>query len=134
MCMFGPANSRDLIEERPAAGWVLDRVKGSHQVFRHRDRRHVVTVPHPKKDLGPGLVNAIRKQSGIQASEASVEKVPLLRFSLGTIDFSDSAIHSQRRSPMRYPIFIEPGDDQTASASFPIFPAASQRATRSTKP
>ena len=25
----------------------------------------IVVVPHPKKDLGPGLVAAIRKQAGI---------------------------------------------------------------------
>jgi predicted RNA binding protein YcfA (HicA-like mRNA interferase family) len=57
--------SKDLIRELVANGWILDRVKGSHHTFRHPDLRHAVTVPHPKKDLGIGLVKAIKKQAGI---------------------------------------------------------------------
>jgi len=26
----------------------------------------IITVPHPRKDLGPGLVNAIRRQAGLK--------------------------------------------------------------------
>lgn len=47
------------------AGWVLDRVNGSHPVFKHPERPGIVVVPHPKKDLGLGLVKAIRRQAGI---------------------------------------------------------------------
>jgi len=54
----------DLIREIAAAGWVLDRVRGSHHVFVHPHRTGHVVVPHPKKDLGKGLVAAIRKQAG----------------------------------------------------------------------
>ncbi|MGH7080001.1 MAG: type II toxin-antitoxin system HicA family toxin [Acetobacteraceae bacterium] len=57
--------SADLIRELKAAGWVLDRVRGSHHVFRHPTRAGRVVVPHPKRDLGPGLVAAIRKQAGL---------------------------------------------------------------------
>jgi len=46
-------------------GWVLNRVHGSHHVFKHPERPGVVVVPHPKKDLGVGLVKAIRRQAGI---------------------------------------------------------------------
>jgi predicted RNA binding protein YcfA (HicA-like mRNA interferase family) len=55
--------SADLIRELVAAGWVLDRVRGSHHVFRHPAKPGIVVVPHPKKDLGAGLVVAIRKQA-----------------------------------------------------------------------
>jgi predicted RNA binding protein YcfA (HicA-like mRNA interferase family) len=55
--------SADLIRELKAAGWILDRVRGSHHVFKHPARPGHVVVPHPKKDLGPGLVAAIRKQA-----------------------------------------------------------------------
>ncbi len=58
--------SADLIRELRAAGWGLDRVRGSHHVFRHPDRPGHVVVPHPKKDLGTGLVAAIRKQAGLK--------------------------------------------------------------------
>ncbi len=57
--------SADLIREIRAIGWELDRVRGSHHVFRHAERPGHVVVPHPKKNLGKGLVAAIRKQSGL---------------------------------------------------------------------
>lgn len=57
--------SADLIRDLTAAGWVLDRVRGSHHVFRHPARGGHITLPHPKKDLGKGLVAAIRKQAGL---------------------------------------------------------------------
>jgi len=33
--------------------------------FRHKTRPGIVVVPHPKKDLGTGLLAAIRKQAGL---------------------------------------------------------------------
>jgi len=57
--------SAALIRELQAAGWVLDRIRGSHHVFKHPTRAGRVVVPHPKKDLGVGLVAAIRKQAGL---------------------------------------------------------------------
>ncbi len=57
--------SSSLIREMQLAGWKLDRVNGSHHVFKHSTRPGIVVVPHPKKDLGLGLVKAIRRQAGI---------------------------------------------------------------------
>jgi predicted RNA binding protein YcfA (HicA-like mRNA interferase family) len=57
--------SADLISELRAAGWELDRVRGSHHIFKCLGRPGHVTIPHPRKDLGKGLVAAIRKQAGI---------------------------------------------------------------------
>jgi predicted RNA binding protein YcfA (HicA-like mRNA interferase family) len=57
--------SADLIRELKKAGWELDRVRGSHHVFKHPERPGIVVVPHPKKDLGNGLVAAIRRQAGL---------------------------------------------------------------------
>ena len=57
--------SADLIREMRQAGWMLDRVKGSHHILKHPKRPGIVAVPHPKKDLGLGLVKAIRRQAGI---------------------------------------------------------------------
>ena len=50
---------------RVVGGWRLDRVNGSHHIYKHPDRPGHVVVPHPKKDLGLGLVKAIRRQAGI---------------------------------------------------------------------
>ncbi len=63
--MMRIVKSADVIREMKAAGWKLDRVRGSHHVFKHSDRPGHVVVPHPKKDLGVGLVAAIRKQAGL---------------------------------------------------------------------
>jgi predicted RNA binding protein YcfA (HicA-like mRNA interferase family) len=57
--------STDLIKELKAAGWMLDRIRGSHHAFRHPLRPGIVVAPDPKKDLGSGLVAAIRKQAGL---------------------------------------------------------------------
>jgi len=55
--------SADLVKLLEQAGWKLSRVRGSHHQF-VKDGR-AVTVPHPRKDLGSGLVKAIKKQAGI---------------------------------------------------------------------
>ena len=57
--------SAELIRQLKAAGWVLERVRGSHHQFKHPQRPQVITVPHPKKDLGTGLVAKIRKDAGL---------------------------------------------------------------------
>ncbi|AEI38608.1 type II toxin-antitoxin system HicA family toxin [Zymomonas mobilis] len=54
-----------MIKEVEKAGWILDRTRGSHHVFRHPHYSHHITIPHPKKELGVGLVRAIRKQAGL---------------------------------------------------------------------
>ncbi len=57
--------SADLIKELKSTGWTLDRVRGSHHIFVHPARGGHVAIPHPKKDLGKGLIAAIRKQAGL---------------------------------------------------------------------
>jgi predicted RNA binding protein YcfA (HicA-like mRNA interferase family) len=57
--------SADLVQELGLAGWKLNRVRGSHHIFTHPDRPGHVAIPHPRKDLGKGLVAAIRKQAGL---------------------------------------------------------------------
>jgi len=61
--MIHTMRSADLIRELLDLGWVLDRVRGSHNVFKHPQRPGIIVVPHPKKDLGTGLVAAIRRQA-----------------------------------------------------------------------
>ena len=57
-------NSRVLLAALQAAGWNIARVRGSHHQLVKGGK--TVTVPHPKKDLGSGLVKAIRKQAGLK--------------------------------------------------------------------
>jgi predicted RNA binding protein YcfA (HicA-like mRNA interferase family) len=56
-------NSRDIKRRLEKEGWVLERVTGSHHVFKHPQTSDTVVLPHPKKDLGPGLVRAIYRQA-----------------------------------------------------------------------
>ena len=57
--------SADLFRELERAGWILDRVRGSHHVFIHPAKPGHVSVPHPRKDLGRGLVRKLRRQAGL---------------------------------------------------------------------
>lgn len=59
-------NSADLIKMLTKAGWIEVRVRGSHHHFKHPERKEVVTVPHPKKDLPIGTVNGILKAAGLK--------------------------------------------------------------------
>ena len=58
--------SGDLVKELKIAGWQLKSIKGSHHKFFHNNFAHTVIVPHPKKDLGKGIVAAIRKQAQLE--------------------------------------------------------------------
>jgi predicted RNA binding protein YcfA (HicA-like mRNA interferase family) len=62
--MIHIVNSADLIKELQAHGFRFVSVRGSHHKYRNA-ANVVVIVPHPKKDLGNGLVKAVRKQAGI---------------------------------------------------------------------
>ena len=59
-------NSKELIKALEKDGWILRGSKGSHHVFNHPHKTGHITVPHPKKDLGVGLVHKILKQAGVK--------------------------------------------------------------------
>ncbi|MRA12500.1 type II toxin-antitoxin system HicA family toxin [Acinetobacter nosocomialis] len=58
--------SLDLIKMIEADGWYEVRVSGSHHHFKHPNKRGLVTIPHPKKDLPSGTVKSILKQAGLK--------------------------------------------------------------------
>lgn len=58
--------SSDIIKKLEADGWVLRSVRGSHHVFNHPSKGGHISVPHPKKDLGIGLVQKLLKQAGVK--------------------------------------------------------------------
>jgi predicted RNA binding protein YcfA (HicA-like mRNA interferase family) len=47
-------------------GWTEVRVSGSHHTFKHPERKELLTVPHPKKNLPIGTVNSILKKAGLK--------------------------------------------------------------------
>ena len=58
--------SAEIIKMLEAEGWLLRGVRGSHDVFSHPQRGGHISVPHPKKDLGIGLVHKLLKQAGLK--------------------------------------------------------------------
>ncbi len=58
--------SAEVNKRLEADGWVLRGVRGSHHVFRHRIKPGHISVPHPRKDLGPGLVHKLLKHAGLK--------------------------------------------------------------------
>jgi predicted RNA binding protein YcfA (HicA-like mRNA interferase family) len=64
--MIHTMQSRELIKLLRADGWRLNRSRGSHHQFVHPTKVGTITVPHPKKDLGKGLVQAILKQADLK--------------------------------------------------------------------
>ncbi len=59
-------NSADIVRRLERAGWVLRGVRGSHHIYTHPDKPGHISVPHPKKDLGTGLVHKLLKQAGLK--------------------------------------------------------------------
>jgi len=54
-------NSKALIRELEAAGWFHVRTRASHHAFQHPQHPGTLVIPHPKKELGRGLIAAIRR-------------------------------------------------------------------------
>jgi len=59
-------NSKDLIKQLEAAGWILRGVKRSHHIYMHPERGGHICVPHPKKDLSLGLIQKLLKQAALK--------------------------------------------------------------------
>jgi predicted RNA binding protein YcfA (HicA-like mRNA interferase family) len=60
---------RDLVKLNKEDGWVLERIVGSHQQYRHPTKPGTVTVPGGGKqgrDVPPGTLNSVLKQAGLK--------------------------------------------------------------------
>ena len=69
MCAIHTMISAGLIRRMKKAGCVLRGAKGSHHIFIHPQRTGHVSVPHPKKDLGTGLLEKLMRQTGLKWHE-----------------------------------------------------------------
>ncbi len=58
-------SGKELVKLLKKNGWELDRISGSHHIMKKGDL--TVSVPvHSNRDLPPGTLNAIKKQTGIK--------------------------------------------------------------------
>lgn len=58
-------NGNDIIAKLKAAGWVVDRIAGSHHIM-VKDGKAVPVPVHGKRDVGAGLIAAIQRQTGVK--------------------------------------------------------------------
>ena len=58
-------NGSEIVARLKAAGWVLDRISGSHHIM-VKDGKAVPVPVHGKRDIGPGLLGAIQRQTGVK--------------------------------------------------------------------
>ena len=55
---------KDVVKLLQKKGWVIDRVHGSHYIMKNGNQTETIPV-HSKKDLPTGLLNSIKKRTGI---------------------------------------------------------------------
>lgn len=63
--MMKRMSSRELIKAVQAAGWRLNRVKGSHHIFTHPTLTGALSIVHPEKDVPLGTLRATLKKAGL---------------------------------------------------------------------
>lgn len=59
-------DSRNIIKLLEKDGWYKVATVGSHNHFKHPDKKGKVTVPHPKKDIPKKTCESILKQAGLK--------------------------------------------------------------------
>lgn len=64
-------SGRRVVRALETAGFVVERISGSHHLLVHRDNpARAVTVPvHGSRDLKPGTLRAIIRQAGLSVAE-----------------------------------------------------------------
>lgn len=59
-------SGKDFCKVLEAHGWNLDRINGSHHIYKKAGQPTVPTVPvHGSRDLKPGLLAKLLKQTGL---------------------------------------------------------------------
>lgn len=57
---------KELIKLLLADGWQIERVRGSHHIFKHPKKDGMPVIPMHNKDLKPGTLTNILKQAGLK--------------------------------------------------------------------
>ena len=62
-----PASGRQICKALERKGWVLDRVRGSHHIYKKLGRPGTIPVPvHGNKTLKPKTQQSIMKSAGLR--------------------------------------------------------------------
>lgn len=57
---------KELIKILKAEGWYIDRIQGSHYILKHPNKPGRPVIPYHNKDLKPGILDSILKQTGLK--------------------------------------------------------------------
>jgi len=60
---------RKLVNILTRKGFVFERARGSHRIYRNPDTKRMAVVPFHKKDLPKGTLLEILRQAGISRDE-----------------------------------------------------------------
>lgn len=55
----------DIVAKLKSAGWLLDRIRGSHHIL-VKDGKAVPVPVHGSRDVGAGVIAAIQRQTGVR--------------------------------------------------------------------
>lgn len=55
---------KELIKKIEKLGWKLDRIHGSHHIYKKDDE--TISIPVHNTDMKPGLLNNILKKTGLK--------------------------------------------------------------------
>jgi predicted RNA binding protein YcfA (HicA-like mRNA interferase family) len=59
-------SSKEVVKKLEAAGWYVDRQKGSHLTMKKDGEVLLLTIPHPRKALPKGLLRRLERDSGVE--------------------------------------------------------------------
>jgi predicted RNA binding protein YcfA (HicA-like mRNA interferase family) len=59
-------SSKEVIKKLEAAGWSVDRQKGSHLTMKKDGEVLLLTIPHPRKTVSKGLLRRLERDSGVE--------------------------------------------------------------------
>jgi predicted RNA binding protein YcfA (HicA-like mRNA interferase family) len=67
MCLILTSfSSKEILQILAQDGWMFKRQRGSHIQLEHPIKKGKVTVPHPRKNLKPKIIQTILKQAGLK--------------------------------------------------------------------
>ena len=65
-----PVSGKHLCQVRETHGWMLQRIRGSHHIYRQSGNPKILTVPvHGNKDLKQGTLRTLLKAAGLTEND-----------------------------------------------------------------
>ena len=65
VCVIHTMNGKESDQQANQGRPVSRPVNGSHHIYKHPAKAGHISIPHPKKDLGAGLVAKLLKAAGL---------------------------------------------------------------------